>query len=137
MQDEINKSIGEIRQMREQYAAEVGEGRRVWPKSIKERIIKLGLMGLKPKEITSRTGVPYETVCQWRYSHKENQGKTKFHNLAVTVPAKSLVTKNATVTVKSQGSSQNATVTVTTPDGYLIEGLPADLVIEFIRSRVG
>ncbi len=132
---EAEQLIFEIKQIREQYIDEVGEGRRPWPKSIIDRILKLGDLGIKPKAISSSTLVPYETVCQWKYNR--NQRLKKFHNLTVTVPAKSLVAKSSSATVTVAEKSKNVTVTVTTPDGYLIEGLPADMVVEVIRARGG
>lgn len=140
--DEVERIAEEIRQLREQYVAEVGEGRRAWPRSIKERVYELGSLGLKPKAITKVTGIPYETVCQWKYQKALSAPKS-FHHLTVTVPAKVEKSKNLAVTVKSPKnpknleSSRNATVTVTTPGGYLIERLPADLVIEVLRTGVG
>jgi hypothetical protein len=133
--NDAERLIEEIRQMREQYAAEVGEGRRAWPKSIKERVFALGDLGMRPKKITAATGVPYETVCQWRY--QRNQHLKKFHNLTVTVPAKQLVEKSspATATVTEKVAAENLTVTVTTPDGFLIEGLPAHMVVEILKAR--
>jgi hypothetical protein len=100
----------------------------------------LGLSGLKPKEIAKFTDIPYETVCQWKYQ-KALSAPKGFHNLTVTAPAILPAHENATVTIKSEKNpkilNSNATVTVTTPDGFLIEGLPAHLVIELIRAKVG
>ncbi len=125
---EAEQLISEIRQIREQYINEVGEGRRPWPRSIIDRVCELGNIGLKPKAIAAQTLVPYETVCQWRYNR--NAQLKKFHNLTVTVPAKP---PSATVTVAEKAG--DVTVTVTTPDGFLIEGLPAHMVIEVLRAR--
>ncbi|MBA2306716.1 hypothetical protein H0W26_01125, partial [Candidatus Dependentiae bacterium] len=91
---------------------------------------------LKPKEISKLTAIPYETVCQWKYQKALSTG---FHNLAVTVPVETQSSKNLSVTVKSPGRAKvrtfsNATVTVTTPDGYLIEGLPANFVVDLLRA---
>jgi DNA-binding transcriptional regulator YiaG len=123
---EIERIVDEIKQIRTQYASEVGEGRRAWPRSIRTRVDELEDHGVKPKAIAELTGVPYETVCYWRYNRKQPQKKS-FHALAV-VTAKQKVPrteeKNLTVTVKSAPSPQltaPATVTVTTPDGIKIE----------------
>lgn len=132
---EAEQLIYEIKQIREQYIDEVGEGRRPWPKSIIDRVLKLGDLGIKPKGISESTLVPYETVCQWRYSR--NQRIKKFHNLTVTVPAKSLVARSSSATVTVAETAKNVTVTVTTPDGYLIEGLPAEMVVEVLRAHRG
>ena len=75
--------INEISQLREQYFAEVGVGRRIWPRSIKERVERLEALGTKYKTISQQTGIGYDTLLQWRY--KKNQSdKKNFHEVAVT-----------------------------------------------------
>ncbi|MCC6276277.1 MAG: hypothetical protein IT289_00020 [Oligoflexia bacterium] len=125
MTDQAAQIISEVNQMREQYLSEVGEDRRrAWPKSIRERILHLDAMEMNRKEIARLTGVPYETIMQWRYYQKK---MTQFHALEVR--------KNATVTVASRnsGPEENATVTVTSPSGYRVEGVP-DAVIRVLKG---
>ncbi len=71
MSDESEILIHQIRQLREQYIAEVGEGRRVWPKSIKDRVQRLDELGVSAREAADRTGVGYETFLQWRYQRRQ------------------------------------------------------------------
>ena len=122
MTDEASHIINEIVQLREQYFAEVGaDARRAWPKSIRDRVMALDAMKVNRKELAQATGVPYETLMQWR--HKRKNLAKGFHALALK-PA------NATVTVAPQNESPavNATVTVTTPNGYRVEGLVQDVL---------
>ena len=66
MTEQAIKLMSEIRQFREQYVAEVGKGRRVWPKSIRSRIEELENLKVPTKLIASQTGVAYDTILQWR-----------------------------------------------------------------------
>ncbi|MFN8790182.1 MAG: hypothetical protein ACK52I_06550 [Pseudomonadota bacterium] len=123
MTDQAAQIIAEVNQMREQYLAEVGEDRRrAWPKSIRERIMALDQLKLNRKEISRLTGVPYETIMQWRYY--QNKVDRGFHQVAVREP------KNATETVTSPPNPKaiNVTVTVTTPSGYRVEGVAEDVI---------
>lgn len=124
MTDQAIKIISEVNQMREQYFAEVGEDRRrAWPKSIRERILALDQLKIARKEISRLTGVPYETIMQWRYY--QNKLERGFHAIAVAPP------KNAPVTVASSPNQKvpsNVTVTVTTPSGYRVEGMVSDVL---------
>jgi hypothetical protein len=127
--NEVDRVVDEIKQIRAQYANEVGEGRRAWPRSIRSRVDELEDHGLKPKLIAEMTGVPYETVCYWRYTRKSTDKKS-FHAIAVVTPKEKDVArpeKNLTVTVKSTAKSSIPSnsvplaVTVTTPDGLKME----------------
>lgn len=140
MKDRAAVLIDEIQQITTQYKAEFPGRRHAWPKAIKERVQALFALGLKPKVITERTGLSYHTVVYWSSQAKQKQ---TFHPVKV-VTAKSgrhpvPVAKDsvATVTVKRRGRSSSsksqcfsvdAIVTVTTPQGFIIEGLPRILV---------
>jgi hypothetical protein len=60
----------EISDLRSQYVAEVGSGRRVWPRSIKERVTALDEMGVSAKQISQKSGVGYATILQWRFKRR-------------------------------------------------------------------
>ena len=134
MEDEAKSLIDEVRQMREQYQTEVGTaGRKAWPRSIKERVMRLDKMSLGTKRVAELTGVPYETILQWRYTAKHH-GKKQFHALAV-VDSK----QTATVTVpalQAESVLNNATVTVAAANGLKIEG-PLDLVLSMLKRISG
>lgn len=125
--------INEISQLHDQYVAEVGSGRRVWPRSIKERVEELETLGIKAKNISQRTGIGYDTLLQWRY--KRNQlNKRNFHEVKVS---KELV-KMGTVTVPTFSEKKDllktGTVTVTTPSGYRIESNDTDSIIVLLKG---
>jgi hypothetical protein len=119
--------------MRAQYVAEVGSGRRVWPRSIKERVVQLEMLGVKAKAISEQTGIGYDTLLQWRYQ-RNHQLKQKFHEVGV---GKELV-KVGTVTVPAVKEDKIihkiGTVTVTTPSGYRIEGTDSQIIMDLLKG---
>jgi hypothetical protein len=139
--NEIDRIVDEIKQIKSQYAAEVGEGRRAWPKSIRNRIDQLEDLGLKPKVIAARTLVPYETVCYWRYN-RSPAPKRRFHSLAVKNHEPSIkqsATENLIVTVAGAKKAEPVilTVTVTLPNGIRIESVPFAEVRNLLTSIGG
>ena len=139
MSDESEILIHQIRELRAQYIAEVGEGRRVWPKSIKDRVQRLDELGVSAREASERTGVGYETFLQWRYQRRQ-QAKKQFHRIEVKSENKA-VAKIGTVTVPktktSQDSPKTGTVTVTTPEGYRIEAIDVESAVLILRGLMG
>ncbi|MGZ6441672.1 MAG: hypothetical protein ACXWRU_16555 [Pseudobdellovibrionaceae bacterium] len=59
---EAKQVVVEIQNIVIQYQAEVGKGRKAWPKSIRERVEKLFSIGLNGKESSRATKIPYYTV---------------------------------------------------------------------------
>lgn len=136
--DEIEALFSEIVQMRVQYVAEVGSGRRKWPRSIRERVLRLVDLGLRMKQIAARSGVPYETVCQWKY--QRDHRPDVFHALPVVAasPHKKVITNVGTVTAPANKIVASETpVAVRTPDGYWIKALSAESAVLVIRSLRG
>ena len=87
-------------------------------------------MGMKGSEISRQTGIPYFSVLRIK--------KCAFRELTVTVPARGpgRPRKAAKVAV----SKEVATVTVSTPDGYVltIEGaLAAVRIVQALRVTGG
>lgn len=141
MVEEARILIDEIRQLKTQYVAEVGQGRRVWPRSIKERIIRLDQLGLSSKIIADKTGVPNETIASWR--HKVRHGLNKnFHILSVqsstSLPE---LSKSVTVTVPVPDDKipsplvaleSKTPIIVVTPNGLRIESIEPKSIIEIL-----
>jgi len=128
--------ISEIRQIREQYVREVGQGRRVWPRAIRERVLRLIDLGeLRLKQIAESSGVPYETVCQWKHQ-RERKTRAGFHSVPVVAAPESAITNASTVTASDFVISK-AIIEVQTPEGYVIRGLTADSVVLVIRHLKG
>lgn len=140
MQNEIERLVSEINQLHEQYRAEVGPGRRVWPRSIRERVERLDEIGVPAKQISEKTGIGYETVLQWRFKRRRRI-KSKFQEVAVTAEKSKAIPKIDTVTVpKSSKQKQIAkigTVTVTTPEGYRIETSEMALALQILKELRG
>lgn len=128
MEDQAQILVEEIKQILKQYVNEVGPGgRKVWPRAIRGRATKLSDL-LGSKRSAELTGLPVDTLYAWRADAKKASHK-------------SLVVRNnkdkfATVTVTDKSpinpNENSVTVTVTTPNGFLIEGLPAGMAIDFL-----
>lgn len=136
---EVEQLIEEIEQIQVQYKREVGGRRKQWPRSIKERVLRLSSAGLKFREIEDRTGISYHTVASWSAPKQ----KPKFHQLPVVskLPRELATKEIATVTVakdpKSAALKKHATVTVTTPEGFvlgLFTILDAVMVLKLLRG---
>jgi hypothetical protein len=57
--------VAEIRQIAEQYRAEVSTKRRTWPTSIRERACALRRQGVSAHKIADLSGIPYTTLANW------------------------------------------------------------------------
>lgn len=138
--------IEEIRQISEQYHAEVGRGRKAWPNSIKDRVTELFESGMRAKAISQATGLAYYTVLNWRPGGRKGAPRglhaRRFKELAVVKSSREIarvtVPKNLPSVHKQELSSKKiSTVTVTTPDGYQvrIDGLRE--AADFLRAMRG
>lgn len=128
--NDIENTIQEIIQIQEQYRAEVGSRRKPWPESIRSRVNRLRGMGLRFREISERTGIPYGSLMNWRHGKRK-----EFHALAVREA------KVPTVTVdhaKPVGDGV-ATVTVATPDGYRLKVANVAMAVSLVTElrRIG
>lgn len=127
MIDRAETLMDEVRQLRTQYVNEVGSGRRVWPRSIKARILELEQVGIPPKIIAAKTGVPSETIASWRF-HRRHGVDKRFHALAVK-SALPEIAKSGTVTVATDKMSKiSVSILVTMPDGMRIESVDANAI---------
>lgn len=136
--EQIDRLTEEIRQIKIQYKAEVEGHRKQWPKAIKERVLELRSMGLRLKNLADRTGISYHTIAQWTSETGAPRGK--FREIAVvTNDARKLTERKiATVTVprKSKVAPRGkiATVTIRTPDGFVVRVCSASEAISVVRS---
>lgn len=60
----INEIVNQIRQIKEQYEAQVTGKHKQWPKAIKERIRVLAESGMRPRHIAEVTGISFHTVSE-------------------------------------------------------------------------
>lgn len=147
MVDQASQIIQEIQQIKSQYVAEVGKGRRVWPRSIKERAARLDELGVPAKAVAKQTGISYETLILWR--HHRRHGIGKFHEVKVdtqvALPAPPATPKNVatailktgTVTVPNFEIPPSATpqgLRLTMPNGFVVEGLDAGGMLWLINT---
>jgi hypothetical protein len=61
----VDQIFDEIRQLRVQYESEVGRARKAWPKSIRERVLRLAMAGIRYKVIAERSGISGNTIYSW------------------------------------------------------------------------
>jgi hypothetical protein len=139
MQDRVADLFDELRQLSTQYKAEVPGGRRAWPKCIKDRVIELAELGVKKPEIADRSGLPYFTVHSWTKSQSRKKSASSFVQVKVVKKKPTRERLPVTVTVKDLrvptiAASQIATVTVTTPNGFRIEGLDARAALAWLAE---
>lgn len=125
--------ISEIIQMREQYLNEVGIGkRRAWPKSIKTRIVSLFTQKLNRRYLAQATGIPYDTIREWAMEHRD---QPMFQSVPISsdyciVPPPSVDGSQSPIK-----STVSGTVTVTTPDGYQVQGSVKEIFRVLNRIR--
>jgi hypothetical protein len=135
VQEQAEILMSEISELRQQYVAEVGHGRRVWPRSIKERVEKLDEIGVTAKYISQQTGIGYETILQWRFKRRQRV-KRQFHEVSVTETK--AIAKIDTVTgpkiSRPKKIAKVGTVTVTTPEGFRIETSDAETAVQLLRE---
>ena len=126
--------IEEIKQISIQYQAEVGRGRKAWPKSIKDRVAILFSSGMKAPTISKATGLAYYTILKWRPGTRgapRGWQIAKFRELEVSQQSSNLATVTEPQKQASVMDLKLITVTVTTPDDFQIkiEGLEEGLEI--------
>jgi len=152
MTESQNTILNELAQLRSQYKAEVPGVRQAWPESVKSRIRLLLDDGMTAAEVSRKTGIPYYALNSWfRRSHatfiqaklsepqllpnampeKRKRGRPrKSHLLPATVTVANLALQKPPV--DNVTSEVSGTITVTTPNGFKIEGLPIDVALELI-----
>lgn len=157
MEHEFRSSVlDKLHQFRDQYKVEVPGVRQAWPGSVKVLICQLFDGGMTASEIARESRISYYTVNTWvrgRRSLKRNPKPTQFIEARVVEPKAlkltrgrprkaSIVSNLATVTVKETpkpevASRENAsvTVTVTTPNGFKLEGVPIEIAMSIAGVR--
>ncbi len=153
----------QLSQLCKQYKVEVPGQRQAWPESVKMLIRKLIAVGTSVPEIARVSGISYFTINKWsRDARKPVAPPSSFVEAKVVeASARSLLVpprrrgrpkSTATVTVAEPkirlGSTLAAmndgiaacvavTVTVTTPSGFKLEGLPVDVALALVKAGSG
>lgn len=126
MKSEIKNLVEEIKQIREQYEAEVGvRRRRAWPRAIKERVVRLCELTGSIKDAAELADISKDSVYAWR-----SKSKVRAFNQLDVVEKRPVTVTDTSRQFLDQLPS--VTVTVTTPRGFLIEGLPPAMAVEFL-----
>ena len=153
----------QLSQLCRQYKVEVPGQRQAWPESVKVLIRKLIASGTPAPEIARVSGISYFTINKWsRDARKSAAPPSSFVEARVVgASPRSLLApprrrgrpkRIATVTVaepKIKIASTLAgvndeiaacvavTVTVTTPSGFKLEGLPVDVALALVKAGSG
>ena len=121
---EKTQLFDEIRQLTEQYKREVPNARRVWPTSIRERVIALRRLELSSGEISRQTGIPAPTVyvmCRGKPYPRKN-------NPPGFLPVQ--VSKNVDPLAKACETQKLVAIL---PGGIRVEGIPVETLLELCR----
>lgn len=127
--------LDEVRQLCRQYLNEVPSKRRIWPKSIKERVLQLLELESSCEEVAAGSGIPVATIYAWKAARA---------SAAAFLPVKVLEAKtiaNSPVTVqqarqavgRKRRSKRALTITVVMPNGIRFEGLDVNTALEVAR----
>ena len=130
MSRDQSEIVAELQDLCAQYKAEVPGRSQAWPKSIKERVLELSALGLGDTAVSELVPIPMQTIYSWRHQKKVPPARE-----ANFLPVR--VTETSTVTVKKKPKlerTKSSTVTVTTPQGFKIEGLSVNDVFSFIEK---
>jgi len=140
----------EIRQLIEQYRAEVPGGRRAWPEAIKSRVRAISAAGASLRDIAERTGLPYYTIIAWvpdtarrRYRKRSQDVPAvgKFSEIAVVAAKRPTgvvaVANEKTAAQQPQCDRQIATVTVTLPGGIEVKGVTPEFLAAWLGKAGG
>lgn len=121
--------ISEIQQILIQYKAEVSGRRKQWPKSIRERVVKLWSGGLSSAAIAKRVAISYTTLKGWEYRNKGHFKPVSVRKAALTVE-----TSTVRASLKPGPPLTVKAFTVRTPKGTEIEGLSFEHVLRLLEK---
>jgi hypothetical protein len=125
METEVNQLFSEIRQLVVQYKAEVSSVRKPWPRSIKERVVRLSKLGIKNQKIGDETGLSMNTIYSWL-----TRGKEKAPTFVpLTVKSREMVPAQPCTETRAI-----LTVTVVINSRIRIEGYPVDQIVRLIET---
>jgi hypothetical protein len=135
--------LAETHEIAEQYRREVDTPRRTWPASIRDRVLALRRLGVKPYRIAKLSRVPDATVAYWcRSSRRKTQptnagravGASRF--LALPVSQRPMDTPTVRTLTPTVGVSiPQAPFTAILPGGFEVRGLVSlEQVAELYRA---
>lgn len=130
---EVEQLFSEIRQIIEQYKAEVHGRRQAWPKSVRDRVVSLSKLGMKNQVIARETGLSMNTVYSWlTRSEAVVSAAPSPSFIPVTVKAPTEAAKLPCIETRA-----NLTVTVVINSRIRIEGFPVDQVFRLLGKTGG
>lgn len=125
----------ELAQLSGQYKVEVPGARKAWPRSIKERVLRLSALGAPMTEIARRSKIPYYTVYNWAKPQKRAKSQGRFRELAI-VEKRGISVRPEIPELPLSTSNNFATVTVTMPNGCKVEGVPVKAALAWAERAM-
>jgi transposase-like protein len=117
-----------------QYQDEVdGVGRR-WPRSLKERVVRLVELKVPKRRIAHETGIPKATIYVWFRKEQKKENDPKF----VQLPAagKSPAIRKSPVARLDLDPVKSSQISIKLPNGIEISGLSYPEVLAFCKEVV-
>lgn len=150
-EERARQLLREIREIFVQYQREMPRTRAPWPESIRTRILELWRLGVTSNQIARETALPAQTLYSWR--QRMNREKTPapgFKELPVAIKGKR---RRSRFEIKvdderrrralqlsqlesrpTRAAHKGPTVTVVTPSGLRLEGVPLEHAARIARE---
>lgn len=133
MSRDQSEIVAELQDLCAQYKAEVPGRSQAWPKSIKVRVAELHELGLGDTAVSELIPIPMQTIYSWRHKKVKKAAKPEASFLPVKINDAPTVTVKGRPRKKIQ-QPKVSTVTVTTPNGYKVEGLDVDQAVRLLSE---
>ena len=128
----VDQIFDEIRQLRVQYESEVGRARKAWPKSIRERVLRLVAAGVRYKVIAERSGISGNTIYLWTTRQDEPSSNLPVAGAFIELPVAAAKPPRRRYRKGVHGKS--GTVTVKIGERIEVSGLRARDALKLIQS---
>jgi transposase-like protein len=125
-----NQIFNEVRELVNQYQAEVPSKRRTWPRSIKERVLQL-LQLESCEEISRKTGIPSPTIYSWT---ARLRSEAKFLPVQVVEEKSNPVVPRTIPRKRERHKKVTPTIIVISPNGIRFEGLDIESSLRIARE---
>jgi len=124
--------LNELKQICEQYKAEVPGRHRAWPESVKNRVQLLRQAGVSYPKIAKVSAISLPTLYKWAQDERAKKAPIppEFHQLPVVLSHTEAVTKPA----KEKSFKKATTITVIAPSGLKVMGLKVADACKVIRE---
>jgi hypothetical protein len=127
--------IDELRQLCTQYLSEVPSRRRVWPKSIKQRVHELRRASVSCDQISQLTGIPVATLYGWKMPPENGFLPVKVVEKLTAAPIVEIPPNHKQKRgYKRTREHSTPTIIVIAPNGIRLEGLDLKSALTVARE---